>query len=821
MASAGSVVNQAARDLTVQAPPVVPAMESVPAVAGASRIETTTGVFVGRSAELARLDSAVSGAGGRAVVVAVHGLGGVGKSTLAARFAESRGDRFSFVWWVTADSSAAIATGLADLAVAIAPEAAVLPAEQRVELGVRWLATHDGWLLVLDNLTTPSDAAGLLERVRTGTVVITSRQGTGWGGIPTVAVDVLTAEQAVDLLDRLVRAEWPDADLSGAEALCAELGFLPLAVEQAAAYLVQDRIDPTAYLDLLGRFPARVFTAAREGGDARRTMARVWHVTLDRLADTPLAGDLLRVVAWWAPNGIPRDFLSGLGEEPDVHEASRRLAAYSMITLTRTEVSVHRLVQAVTRTEDPADPHRRPEDVAAARDTAATILSDCVTDLDPRSPADWPRYHQVLPHARALFGHTTPDTDTPHTAHLLAQLGHYLDNRGDPAAAVTHHARAAQSFERLYGPDHPETLTCRGNLAGAYRATGDPGRGIPLLEANAADRERVLGPDHPSTLTARNNLAYAYEAAGDLRRAIPLLEAVLADGVRVLGADHVDVLPVRGNLGNAYRAAGDPGRAVPLYEANLAAAERALGPDHMVTLTSRNNLALAYEALGDLDRAIPLHEAVLADRERLLGPDHPDTLTSRNNLAFAHHVAGDSDRAIRLLGAVLADRERVLGPDHPHALDTRNNLACVYQLTGDLQRAIPLHEEVLAARERVQGPDHPHTSAARDNLAHAYQLGGAPGRAIRLHKTILADRERALGPDHPDTLTTRHNLAVAHLATGDPDRAVPMLKAVVADRERVLGPDHFDTLASRTSLANALRDTGGGRQVWIGQRRTR
>ncbi|HEX6346815.1 hypothetical protein [Umezawaea sp.] len=151
--------------------------------------------------ELARLDAAVAGSGGRAVVVAVHGLGGMGKSTLAARFAELHADRFSPVWWVTADSLAAVEAGVADLAVAMAPQAAALSVEQRVELGVRWLAGHDGWLLVLDNLSTPADAVGVLERVRTGTVVVTSRKASGWRGVPTVALDVLSANEAADLVN--------------------------------------------------------------------------------------------------------------------------------------------------------------------------------------------------------------------------------------------------------------------------------------------------------------------------------------------------------------------------------------------------------------------------------------------------------------------------------------------------------------------------------------------------------------------------------------------------------------------------------------------
>ncbi|TQM79609.1 hypothetical protein FHX81_1918 [Saccharothrix saharensis] len=218
------------------------------------------------------------------------------------------------------------------MGVALAPGTAELGLEQRVEPAVRRLAAHDGWLLVLDDLTGPVDATQLLERVRTGTVLITSRQAGGWHGT-TVAVDVLPPAEAVELLDRTVRDQWPDAVLADAERLCAEPGRLPLAVEQTAAYPAQSRITPNAYLDLLRRYPARVFTATAEGGDAQRIAARVWHVTLDRLADTPPAGDLLRHL---------------LGDDdPDVVHSLGRPAAYSMVTLTADAIGVHRLVQAV------------------------------------------------------------------------------------------------------------------------------------------------------------------------------------------------------------------------------------------------------------------------------------------------------------------------------------------------------------------------------------------------------------------------------------------------------------------------------------------
>ncbi|MDT8915141.1 tetratricopeptide repeat protein [Amycolatopsis sp. PS_44_ISF1] len=521
----------------------------------------------------------------------------MGKSTLAARFAHRHADRFRFRWWITADSLAALDTGLAELAEAILPAAAELPVEQRSALGVRWLATHEDWLLVLDNITSPQDVASLLSRVRTGTVVITSRQRSGWRAAETVALDVLAEDEATALLTGIVQSDWPEeADLIGADRLCRELGWLPLAIEQAAAYVAQTRTGPAAYLDMLARFPGRMFTATAEDGDAQRTMARVWHVTLDHLTDTPTAGRVLRQLAWFAPDDIPRDLLAGVVGEPELSEALGRLAAYSMTTWTEDTVAVHRLVQAVTRTPDPTDPHRQSADIAAARDNTATALAAALAGIDARVPTAWPAYQRVLPHARALLRHTTPETDTTHTSRLLNGLGRYLEGQGDLDTAIAYLTRAADSYQRLHGPDHPNTLGTRNNLAAAYQAAGDLGRVIPLYETTLTASERVLGPDHPDTLGTRNNLANAYNSVGDLGRAIPLLEATLAGCERVLGPDHPNTLGTRNNLAAAYQAAGDLGRAIPLLEATLTASERVLGPDHPTTSAIRSDLDEARSA---------------------------------------------------------------------------------------------------------------------------------------------------------------------------------------------------------------------------------
>lgn len=214
------------------------------------------------------------------------GPGGRCKSTLVARFAELTADRYGLVWWITVDTPGAVRAGLADLAIAVRPESGALTPEQRVESAIRWLSTRQDWLLVLDNVPGRAAVDDLLARVHTGTIVITSRQATGWRGLTTLSLDVLAPVDAEELLTRTLRADWPDADTSAAARLCEELGWLPLAVEQAGAYLGQARVPPAAYLDLFGRHPAAMFAATGEGEDSRRTVARIWRITLDRVADT-------------------------------------------------------------------------------------------------------------------------------------------------------------------------------------------------------------------------------------------------------------------------------------------------------------------------------------------------------------------------------------------------------------------------------------------------------------------------------------------------------------------------------------------------------
>ncbi|WP_069167331.1 tetratricopeptide repeat protein [Nocardia altamirensis] len=275
---------------------------------------------------------------------------------------------------------------------------------------------------------------------------------------------------------------------------------------------------------------------------------------------------------------------------------------------------------------------------------------------------------------------------------------------------------------------------------------------LPLFVATA-------GPDHPDTLTTRNNLAHWRTESGDLAGAAAEFEALLTDDSRVLGPDHPDTLTTRSHLAHLRGERDDPARAVSELEAVVADRLRVLGPDHPHTLNTRNDLANQRGESGDLVGAVTEFEAIVADHIRLLGPDHPRTLNTRANLTFWRAESGDLARAVSELEALLAEQLRVLGRDHPKTLNTRGNLAYWRGVSGDRAGAVTEFEALLADYLRVLGSDHPRTLQIRGSLADWRGGSGDPSGAVTELETLLSEQLRVLGPDHPDILTTQADLA--------------------------------------------------------------
>lgn len=604
-------------------------------------------IFVDREGDLAQLDAAMSQEPWASPPV-VHGLGGTGKSTLALHFAHRSRNRYNPIWWIPADSPTSVTRGLAELAARLNPydNLAAKPSAEAAAWAIGWLQAHDGWLLVLDDADSPGSIETVLGVLAAGRYLITSRRATGWHRVARpLPLAMLPPDAALELLMEITSPD-DDPDRVALERLAAELGHLPLALEQAAAYIQYTAIAPADYLDRLRRYPARMFSASNSPeapGEAgrQRTIARIWQLSVQAIADEqPLAGEILRTLAWFSPEPIPRDLTYRLHEDPlVVDDALALLNAYSMITLTPQSVTIHRLVQAVARIPDPADPNRTPEAISQARDRAAQLLLTCMPEDPLFNVHVRPRWRELLPHVLALTGHIDPGQDTPVTAGMLVAASGLLQGDGHFGEAVASARRAVDAYQQMQGPDAPDTLNARSFLASAYRAAGDLTAAAPLHQLNLADCERILGEDHPDTLVARANLAYLYALRHEEDRALHLHERNLAAYERIHGPDHPHTLNARANIASCYRDLGDLDRAIALHRQSVTDYARVFGPGHAETITARSNLAYAYQVAGDLGQALPLHRQVLTDRERLYGPDHPHTQVARELLAKAEQQA--------------------------------------------------------------------------------------------------------------------------------------------------------------------------------------
>jgi tetratricopeptide (TPR) repeat protein len=339
-------------------------------------------------------------------------------------------------------------------------------------------------------------------------VLVTSRNP-AWSGIAaTIGVEVLDRSEAVTFL--VQRLGSTDATL---ERLAAALGDLPLALEQAAAFIDETGTSPAEYLELLRQRAPELFRLGRPS-HSEQTIASTWTAALQRLHDqAPAAEDLLRLCAFLAPDDLPLSLLHNhpdqlpeplaatVGDPLGLQQTLEVLRRYSLLAATGDSVSVHRLVQAVTRHQ--LNPQQRQQWTAAALALLWTAVPE-----QPDDPDAWPVMARLLPHVLAVSGHATSGRVEPvTTVRLLTETARYLLRRAELQQATRLLERALAIREGRLGPDHPDTAQSLNNLAVVLLAQGDLDRARSLHQRALVIREARLGADHPDTARSREDLA--------------------------------------------------------------------------------------------------------------------------------------------------------------------------------------------------------------------------------------------------------------------------------------------------------------------------
>ena len=713
---------------------------------------------------------------------ALHGLGGVGKTQIALEYAYRYALEYSATFWIRAEAAESIISDFLSIAESLQlPERNNEDHRRAVVAVQHWLSMHGQWLLIWDNVEDLALLDRFLPSTRQGAILITTRCQTL--GTLACGLDLFPMEQKEGMLFLLRRAKMLEAEATcedmrhlaesrpGEYAVASELveimGGLPLALDQAGAYLEAVQCGLPAYLELFRTRRAELLKSRGEG--ARDHPASVSTTFTLALAATtqrhPAVGDLLRICAFLQPDAIPEEFFrrgaEHLGSQlqlscRDPLEWDRMVSvACSSSLLSRQpeerSLSMHRLVQAVLLDEmSEAEQKQWNRRVMMALDAV-------FPDIRPATAyIDWRQGERLLPHALLCLHRAASQEESLPFASLAYKAAQYLRERG------------------RYGEAEP------------------------LLQRALQIRIQTRGQEHPDVASCLDELAILSFRQGKYEQAEPLHRRALHIWEKTLGSEDLQVARPLYGLARLHLRQGKYEQAEPFYRRALHIWEKNLGPEHPEVAKSLDGLAILYSHQGKYEQAEPLYRRALHIWEKSLGPQHPLVAYALLGLADLSYEQGKDEQAESFYRQALHIQEQTLGPEHPDLTYALGGLADIFSRQGKYEQAETCYRQALSLWEQTSGPEHPEIAYVLNGLANLSLKQGKYEEAERLYEYALRLREQLLGRNHPETGHTLHDLAILRQRQGKVSEAISLAERALSIRSRSLGDTHPHTIATRT-----------------------
>jgi tetratricopeptide (TPR) repeat protein len=600
-------------------------------------------LFTGRKEILERLRHAFT-ANGQATptMLVLSGMGGIGKTQTALEYAYLYKDDYLTVLWAKADSPEILNTDFASFAGLLN-----LPGEREqdqkyaVDAVKRWLEVHTNWLLILDNVEDLDMINDYLPPAPQGHILLTSYRQVAGGMAFRLEIDKMTPEEGILFLLNRTGFLVPGASIDKASEtdrqiasiIVDEMDGLPLAIDQAGAYIEKSACGLSGFLELYKERRGELLR--RRGGIASghpEPVTTTLALSFAKIEQANLAAaELLRFFAFLHPDAIFDELIrkgaSQLGplleaeaaEILTLNDMIGELNNYSLVRRSTASIlSIHRLVQAVIR-----DNLRK----EAQSDWAERTVR-AVNQAFPKVEfITWQQCRRYLPHAQVSAGLIKQEHMIfPEAARLLDEAGYYLFEQGQYQEAEPLLMQAVAIREQTLGSEHLDMATSLNHLAELYREQAKYEQAEPLYLRALAIQESHLELAPHDLATILNNLGLLYNSQAKYAQSKQFCQRALDLRMNILGPEHPDTATSLNNLAELYQDEGQFVRARPLFERALAICEKTLGPEHPDTATSLSNLAVFYSTQRRYREAEPLFERALAICEEALGLQHPTTV---------------------------------------------------------------------------------------------------------------------------------------------------------------------------------------------------
>jgi tetratricopeptide (TPR) repeat protein len=646
--------------------------------------------FVGRGQELETLHQELQKT--NVAVSAVAGMGGVGKTELAIRYARQHEANYpgGICWLNGRDSNLAaqivlFAQNKMSLEVPQKRGESPLNLNQQVEwCWQNWQPVDGIVLVVLDDVTDLRSCRGVLPTASRFRVLMTTRlRGLDTNFVP-LPLDVLSPDAALELLTALVgerrvmtspptpllggegsktlSPHFPRREgglagalvrrlgLSDAHQLCEWLGYLPLGLELVGRYLIQDPdLSLAEMLQRLKATPGLQDEAIDPDEEqlqerfstAQRGVRAAFELSWQELE--PLTQRVAEYLSLYAPTVFVWEWIASATElfncsKSEINTAKKQL--YKRHLIERVEereggYKIHPLIREFLQAKLEAS-EQKDEFRQAFAETFVEVAKKI-----PQSPTV-----EFIESVKEAIPHLAEVAQTLMLAQKLEDvvlkekdltwsfngLGKFYKGQGLYALAEPWFQQCLELSQHLLGENHPHVATSLNNLAELYYSQGRYEQAEPLFCQALELRQHLLGENHPSVAFSLNNLALLYYSQGRYEQAEPLFCQALELSKHLLGENHPSVAFSLNNLALLYYSQGRYEQAEPLFCQALELSKHLLGENHPYVATSLNNLALLYYSQGRYEQAEPLYLQALELSERVLGVNHPNSITIRENL---------------------------------------------------------------------------------------------------------------------------------------------------------------------------------------------
>jgi tetratricopeptide (TPR) repeat protein len=753
---------------------------------------------------------------------AINGLGGIGKTQVAIEYAHRYAAKYDTVWWIRAEEPKTLKDDYIRLAEALRLSWQDETEKSDITTTLKsWLGQNTDWLLIFDSAKSKKDILPFLPQGETGHVIITSRNQNWLGVTGSLPIDVLERTESVAFL---CKRTW-QKDEETADSLSEALGDLPLALEQAGAYMEATGRSLKDYSDLFVKRRRALLKRAAPSTAYPYTVETTWELSFKQIGKlSPVAVELLNLFAFLAPDEIPRDILfeekdktlrdfsfvevdnlpesleHSFADPIELDDVLVVLGSYSMIKIKRNRLYVHRLVQAVTRDRLQEDEKKK----------WAKIAIQIMNNVFPYHSYDislWPRSVVLVPHLLAAIEHARELRVAENFVHdLESKLTFYFMARSVFSNVEPHIRRALDLPEERLRKGHPDVALAFRNLAISLQDIGKYIEAEQLFEKALIIQEAQLGSEHldlAATLSSQAIMFYDQhryaEAEPLFRRALLIIEK--QDEIK-----QANVAALLNNLAGSLFDQGKYAEAEPYCRQLLKIQEEQLGKNYPEIAATLSNLAALLYMQNDYDEAELYYRKALEIREAQQEKDYIEIAASLQNIAGVLHAQEKYDEAELVYRRALKIREIHQGKNDPDVAVVTSDFASVLYNLGKPDEAELMYHRALEISETEFAKDHPRLADNFGYLAQVLQSMEKDSEAEQLLYRELEIREAQKGKDHPDLLVTLNRLTKLFYSQGKYAEAEPLSHRILAISEEQLAKDHPSVLEILNKLTGGLQE---------------